>query len=324
MSAPLISIVIPTYNRAGLVGAALRSCLIQTHQDFEIVIVDSERSTDDIGAVVAQCRDPRIIVHRDPVGSAAANRNRGLRLARGRFVAFLDSDDVFLPDRLAAGLARQRRDGVDLVYSQVYFDRGVGRLWPKPRRAIAAGENIFEYLFVSRGLVHLSTVLVDAELARRHPFREDVVYGDDYQFAVALWQQGARFAMVERPLAIYRDFGHADQLSQSPRLQGADAAYNRGFIDWVDQHRPLMSERAWLAYRAGFLARFIARRQPLRALRMIWDAHRAGGLREFGTLRLALQVFVPDLYRALSDAVARRRGLEPPAEVEAVRRWVQA
>lgn len=324
MNAPLVSIVIPTYNRARLVAAAVRSCLIQTHQDFEIVIVDSAHSTDDLAGVLAQFGDSRITLHRDPVGSAAANRNRGLRLARGRFVAFLDSDDVFLPDRLAAGLARQRRDGADVVYGQIYLDRGVGRLWPKPERAIADRENIFEYLFVSRGLVHLSTVLIEAELARRHPFREDVIYGDDCQFAVALWHQRARFAMVERPLAIYRDFGDSDQLSQSPILEGADSPLNRGFIEWVAQQRPFMSERAWLAYRAGFLARFIARRQPRKALRMIWEAHRAGGLREFGTLRLALQVFLPDAYRTMSDATARLKGLQPPADIEALRRLVQA
>jgi hypothetical protein len=57
---------------------------------------------------------------------------------------------------------------------------------------------------------------------------------------------------------------------------------------------------------------------------MIWEAHRAGGLREFGTLRLALQVFLPDAYRTMSDATARLKGLQPPADIEALRRLVQA
>lgn len=322
--APLVSIVIPAYNRARLIGGALQSCLLQSHQDFEIIIVDSARSTDDLAGVVARFADPRIRLHRDPVGTAAANRNHGVRLARGRFIAFLDSDDAFLADRLAEGLTCQRHTGAAVVYSQIYVDRGVGRLWAKPKRAIAAGEDIFDYLFVSRGLFHLSTMLVESALARRCPFHDDVLYGDDYQFAVDLRRSGARFAMVERPLAIYRDHGHADQLSQSPMLADAASPLNRGFIAWVDRERPQMSERAWLAYRAGFLARFCARSAPIEALRMIWQAHRAGGLREFGTLRLALQVFLPDAYRRLADTVAGLSGHVPVGEVEAVRRLVQA
>lgn len=316
MDTPLVSIVIPAYNRAALIAGALRSCLKQTHQDFEILVIDSERSTDDMAETIARFSDPRIVLHRDPVGTAAANRNRGVRLARGRFIAFLDSDDIFLPDRLAAGLERQRRDGANVVYSRIYVDRGVNRLWAKPKRAIAPGEDIFDYLFVSRGLVHLSTVLIETDLARRCPFHADVVYGDDYQFAVDLWRSGARFSMIERPLAVYRDHGHADQLSQSPMRGNAQSPLNRGFVAWVAEQRALMSERAWLAYRAGFLARFVARTRPIAALHMIWQAHRAGGLREFGTVRLAIQVLMPAVYRRLADLTARLSGHAPPDDVE--------
>lgn len=324
MSPPTVSIVIPAYNRARLIGAALRSCILQTFRDFEVLVVDSAHSTDDVAGVIAALGDPRIALYRDPVGTAAANRNRGVGLARGRFVAFLDSDDIFLPHWLAAALARQRHDGADVVYGRLLVDRGVGRLWAKPARAIAPGEDIFDYLFVARGMFSLSSVLVATDLARQCPFHEEVVYGDDHQFAVDLWRRGARVAMLEEPAAIYRDYGGTDRLSQSPLAAGAGSPLNRGFITWVEAQRPAMSERAWLAFRAGLLARFQARSRPLEALRMIGEAHRAGSLREFGTLRLTIQVLLPGLYRRLADAAARVGGVPPTATVEAVRRAVGA
>ena len=96
---PTVSVIIPTYNRAHLVGQAIRSVLNQTFQDFELIIVD-DGSSDDTEAVVKQFNDPRIrYIYQENKGISGA-RNTGIRSARGRYIAFLDSDDLWLPDLL--------------------------------------------------------------------------------------------------------------------------------------------------------------------------------------------------------------------------------
>ena len=97
---PKVSVIIPTYNRAHLVGRAIRSVLNQTYQDFEIIVVD-DGSTDNTEEVVKSFNDPRIryIRHEKNRGGSAAC-NTGIRAARGEYIAFQDSDDEWLPEKL--------------------------------------------------------------------------------------------------------------------------------------------------------------------------------------------------------------------------------
>jgi glycosyltransferase involved in cell wall biosynthesis len=97
---PTVSVVIPTYNRANVLGSAIRSVLNQDYQDFEIIVVD-DGSTDDTEQVVTAVDKPQIkyIRHEENRGPAAA-RNTGIGSARGRYIAFQDSDDQWVPQKL--------------------------------------------------------------------------------------------------------------------------------------------------------------------------------------------------------------------------------
>ncbi len=97
----LISVIIPTYNRASMLPRAIESVLEQDYPSSEIIIVD-DCSEDDTEAVVRQYRDPRIVYLRLPQNcGVAAARNEGLKRAKGELIAFLDSDDEFLPGKLS-------------------------------------------------------------------------------------------------------------------------------------------------------------------------------------------------------------------------------
>lgn len=106
MIRPTVSVVIPTYNRAGLIGRAIESVVAQVYQDWEIIVVD-DGSTDETATVVrgfaGQLGERLSYIRQRNAGSSAA-RNRGIDESRGRFVAFLDSDDEYLPDKLALQL----------------------------------------------------------------------------------------------------------------------------------------------------------------------------------------------------------------------------
>lgn len=127
---PTVSVVIPTYNRAHVVGRAIRSVLNQTYQDFEIIVVD-DGSTDNTEEVVKSFNDPRIryIRHEENRGGSAA-RNTGIRAARGAYIAFLDSDDEWLPEKLAKQVQKMTCSGdqVGFVYTGVkVIDAETGR-----------------------------------------------------------------------------------------------------------------------------------------------------------------------------------------------------
>lgn len=95
-----VSVIIPTYNRAHLIGRAIKSILNQTYQDFEIIVVD-DGSTDNTEEVLKGFNDSRILYirHNHNRGGAAA-RNTGIKAARGKYIAFQDSDDEWLPEKL--------------------------------------------------------------------------------------------------------------------------------------------------------------------------------------------------------------------------------
>ncbi len=96
-----ISVVMPTYNRAAILGRAVHSVLSQTHRDLEMIVVD-DGSTDGTAAVLAAFNDPRLIhLRHTPNRGGNYARNRGIERATGEVVSFIDSDDEFLPGKLA-------------------------------------------------------------------------------------------------------------------------------------------------------------------------------------------------------------------------------
>lgn len=96
-----VSVILPTYNRSSLLPASCESVLTQSYKSLELIVVD-DGSTEDVRSVVEALADPRLVyVRRDQNGGASAARNTGLAYARGDFIAFQDSDDLWLPKKLA-------------------------------------------------------------------------------------------------------------------------------------------------------------------------------------------------------------------------------
>jgi glycosyltransferase involved in cell wall biosynthesis len=111
---PLVSVLLPVYNRAASVARAIESVLAQSFRDFELIVVD-DGSTDGSRAAV-EAFGARVHVIAGPNRGAYAARNTALRHARGELIAFIDSDDVWLPNRLAAQVPLMRRPEVGLVF----------------------------------------------------------------------------------------------------------------------------------------------------------------------------------------------------------------
>jgi len=146
---PKISVVLPTYNRRDVLPRAIASVLAQDERDFELIIVD-DCSSDDTQAYLASLTDMRIRTLRPAhnLGPAGA-RNFGLEAARADFVAFLDSDDVYLPKRLDASIAAfaRDRDVVAALSSCVRYDLKRERVVRIPEMTLASPQ--FEWALFS-------------------------------------------------------------------------------------------------------------------------------------------------------------------------------
>jgi glycosyltransferase involved in cell wall biosynthesis len=104
-ASPRVSVILPTYNRLRTLPDAISSVLTQSVRDLELIVVD-DASSEDIGGLIADIGDPRLVYVRRPAnGGAGAARNTGLAHARGQYIAFQDSDDLWLPGKLEFQLA---------------------------------------------------------------------------------------------------------------------------------------------------------------------------------------------------------------------------
>lgn len=301
MKGPLFSIVIPTYNRADRIASAVLSVVHQTLQDFEIIVVD-DGSTDDTQKVLADLQMDALHVVRQVNCGAPAARNRGIALARGQYVAFLDSDDVFMPEHLerVASALGGRADVA--CYAPVLVDRGSGVAVVKPSRGIRDGEDMGEYLFCEQGFVPTITLVVPRHFAKRVRYDEQVHYGDDADFALRLTQVGCRFEMLPAPGAIWDDTARPDRLSNANRLPA--------IRKWADKLRPRLTARAYRAFCGWVLAKALWASSPTTAINLFLVA---AATRCFCFRLLAaavLQITLPpQQYRVLADVVLRLKQL---------------
>jgi glycosyltransferase involved in cell wall biosynthesis len=113
-----VSVIIPAYNHERFIGAALESVLNQTHQNFELIVIN-DGSKDRTGEIIQSYRDERIIYRSQENRDAYNTLNRGLGMVSGEYVAILNSDDVYFPDRLRRLVAEQQATGVQCLFTDV-------------------------------------------------------------------------------------------------------------------------------------------------------------------------------------------------------------
>lgn len=291
--APFFSVIIPVYNRAQALGTAIASVRAQTCQDFEIVVVD-DGSKDDPRAIAQSFNDPRIRFFRQDNQGGGAARNTALDKAQGRFIAPLDSDDIFLPEHLAR-MKALLEDSHNLVgYARMQVDRGEGRVFLKPPRAIQPDEEMASYLLCDRGFVPTITIAVEREMAKRIRYHEKLRAAEDTDFAIRLSLAGCRFAMIEEAGAVWKDLADPDRASAGKGRDDLGA--------WLEQMKPMISPRAYHGGRGWAYAKLVAQDRPLRALGLYLNAVLRGCYRPSLAAVVFLQIFLGRSgYRRLAD-----------------------
>jgi glycosyltransferase involved in cell wall biosynthesis len=209
----LISVVLPTYNRERSIVTSIQSVLRQTWSHIEVIVVD-DCSEDGTTAVVEAIKDPRVqLLRMDRNSGPSAARNRGIEASRGRWIAFQDSDDEWLPEKLALQMARIAELGPDCVaaYCGMAVEGSLpGRAQGRLRvRYLPHSDIILTEGDISRSLDTTSLVSTQMLVVRRDEalaiggFDEDLQSLEDWDISIRLAARG-RFAFVDRILVIQR------------------------------------------------------------------------------------------------------------------------
>lgn len=234
---PTVSVIMPAYNVAAYISAAIESVLAQTHRDVDLWIVD-DGSTDDTAAIAANysARDSRVHLLRQPNGGISSARNRALRCAQGELLAILDSDDMWEPEFLQAQIDVLRaRPDVDIVTGNAWFlgsrlhsqpVRPAPDPRPEPDLATMLGD---EYA------VFIMSVMRRRVYEAIGPFDETLRTNEDYDFWLRAAIAGFKFARNDRPLGHYR--------RRDDSMSANEVRMFRGILRVYDKLRPQLADR---------------------------------------------------------------------------------
>jgi teichuronic acid biosynthesis glycosyltransferase TuaG len=198
----LVSIIVPVYNAASYIEKTIEMVRQQTYSDWELILVD-DASADESAAVIRRMfQEDNIRLIRKPRNEgAAAARNTGLAAARGRYIAFLDADDVWMPDKLLRELSYMKERQAGFVFSAYEFGdeqaRGTGKIVHVPERLTYRKA-------LTRTVIFTTTVLLDREKIPDELIRMPEVESEDTATWWQILRAGHTACGLDEVLAIYR------------------------------------------------------------------------------------------------------------------------
>lgn len=243
MKNPIVSVVIPTYNHANFLRSALDSIIAQSFDDWEAIVVNNY-SDDDTIEVVESYQDVRIhLVNFSNQGVIAAARNHGLSLTKGSYVAFLDSDDIWHPDKLLHCLEKLR-EGYELVcHAEVWFG-----LKLRCRRVEYGPESraTYESLLFDGNCLSTSAVVLRRSLLDRVGFFDEsrnIVTAEDYDLWLRVARASARIGFLKEVLGQYRIHGGNQSHGALRNMDAVMAVFQKHCGDLVDSVSVLRKRR---------------------------------------------------------------------------------
>lgn len=211
---PTVSVILPTYNRAHLVGRAIQSVLDQTYQDFEIIVVD-DGSRDNTEEIINGFTDTRIryVKHQKNKGGSAA-RNTGIKLAKGKYIAFQDSDDEWLPEKLEKQMKafKKASDEVGVVYTGFHRIKD-GITYYVPSDDITKKEGNIHNTLLYGNFVTTQVAVVNAECFKKvGMFDESLPRLQDWELWIRI-SKYYNFSCIDEPLV--KSFYQEDSISSN-------------------------------------------------------------------------------------------------------------
>ncbi len=262
---PLVSVIIPTYNRASLIIRAIKSVLCQTFTDFELIVVD-DGSTDNTVSLIRKFDYPiRIIQHQRNYGVSQA-RNSGLDASKGTFVAFLDSDDEWLSEKLSMQINAmfKQPDPYNCLCYCKRVKKNSKFTTIGPNRGLHPSEHFLWYILgPGDGAQQPSSLLLAKSVAREIRFDTTVVC-EDKDFCLRLWSRGIRFIFVDKILVIYHMDFSRNHLLFSITFDDS--------IQWLNKRKELIPDKYKITFTALAARMITGKRKWLKVFRALAPA----------------------------------------------------
>ncbi|MBU1487771.1 glycosyltransferase [bacterium] len=204
-----VTVIIPTYNRASFLTSAVESVLSQDYPDFEVLVID-DGSTDRTREAIKPYLSKINYLYQEHKGVSAA-RNHGIRLARGEYIAFLDSDDLWKKEKLSIQTRFMEERGIEVSQTEEIWIRNGRRVNPGKRHKKYSGW-IFDKV-LKLCLISPSSMMVKRKVfAEKGCFDESLPACEDYDLSLRL-AKDYEIGLISKPLII-KQGGHPDQLSK--------------------------------------------------------------------------------------------------------------
>lgn len=305
-----VSVVIPTRNRPALVRRAVASALSQTFNEIEVIVVVDGPDEPTVAAV-REINDSRLKCLELPVNVGGADaRNAGVRAARGEWIAFLDDDDEWLPEKLARQMeVASTLPGQYPVVTSLIFAKTPRGDFVWPRRLPEESEAINEYLFVRRslfqadGLLPTPTWLVKKELMEMVPFQSGLKKHQDWDWVLRAEQvEGVGFKVVPEPLV--------NCYFEEQRKSVSTECMWKYSLEWLRERRDQVAPVAYACFVATQVAPQAARQRQWEAfLPLLVEMCRNGEPRPFDIAMYLAMWFMPtDLRRSFRSVFKRDSG----------------
>jgi glycosyltransferase involved in cell wall biosynthesis len=278
---PALSVVMPAYNAAATVDAAITSVCRQTRSDWELVVVDDGSADDTYARAAARAEDARIRVVRQANAGLPAARNRGIREARGRYVSFLDSDDLLAPeylDRMTGALEADPTAGLAYTDAWVLDDatRRIRRVTAMelahPPSPPPTDPQAFLLRLLRANFVFVAATVRRSTLDQVGLFREELTALEDYELWLRISAAGWRAASVPGPLALYRRSAGQMSADRHRMLRNEAAVFHIAAA-----HPGSSPDSRALAEARARAAEEALRRERLWPVRALRDLHRRAG-----------------------------------------------
>ncbi|HEY4354138.1 MAG TPA: glycosyltransferase family 2 protein [Acidobacteriaceae bacterium] len=262
----LVSIVIPTYRRLPDLRLAVASALTQTYRNIEVIVV-SDGPDAEVRAALEGTHPLLRYVELAVNSGPAEARNEGVRASRGEWLTFLDDDDTMLPEKVEHQLRLTDRNAPKKMIScrTIYRHDGQDDVWP--RRPLASGEDVGDYILLRPsllgrpGVLPIQSLLIHRSVIEQVPFTTHSDH-EDWAWLLDVWHRiGARIEFVWEPLVVYNIV--TDSISRSRRMNWRDS------LAWAEQYRPWLSHRAYTSFLATKVALKAKRAGDWKGLREI-------------------------------------------------------
>ncbi|MGF9856557.1 glycosyltransferase family 2 protein [Priestia endophytica] len=288
----LISVVIPTYNRADRILATINSALNQTYRNIEVIIVD-DASTDNTEEIVQSINDKRVNYYKLEENSHGTRpRNFGIEKSKGKYIAFLDSDDIWISHKLDMQkkyIEENSKEGQKVLCFtnvEVYIDH-------KTRTEVINDPCIFEedivnYIFEKDNFVQTSTFMLEAKIAKRVKFNPSLKKHQDYDFCIRLQNEGIKFLLLSETLTTYFSEKKGNQISSFSleKIKTSMDWFQSNTIYFNDNSKRIFIIKNYIYY-------YMLTKQKYLAFKITLDAYRYKMINLKKTIKIIVSMFLP-------------------------------